>query len=124
MNMAAWIRLLWSKSWGSPRMVQAPDLYQLTNLYQPSEAAELYQSPSRHNTLVLVPLLQPQPQVGGTVGPLCATLTYVNSTIHEPAGLVVPGRSVALSRIIPETPISREWEPAAGMATGGGGGAF
>ena len=44
---------------------------------------------------------------------------YTNSAIHEAAGLMVPGCSMALPGTISETAISREWEPVAGPASGG-----
>ena len=44
--------------------------------------------------------------------------TTSNSAIHKATGLTVPGHSMTLPGTIPETPISHEWEPVAGTASG------
>ena len=45
--------------------------------------------------------------------PIWSAVAY--SAIHKTASLMSPGRSMILPGTIPETPISHEWEPPAGM---------
>ena len=62
------------------------------------------------------------PRVGGllSVWTLMHTSTQaIYSTIHKVTGLTVPGHSMLLPGTIPETLISHEWEPPAGMGLWG-----